>query len=99
VRDRKSYEFALASAAVALDLDGDKVREARIALGGVATVPWRSKAAEEALRRKALDDQAIGAAAEAAFAGARGREHNSFKIELGKRTLARALRQAAALQI
>ena len=99
MRDRKSYEFALASAAVALDLDGDKVREARIALGGVATVPWRAKGAEEALRRKTLDDQAIGAAAEAAFANARGREHNAFKIELGKRTLARALRQAAALQI
>ena len=70
-----------------------------IALGGVATVPWRAKGAEEALRRKTLDDQAIGAAAEAAFANARGREHNAFKIELGKRTLARALRQAAALQI
>jgi len=84
---------------VALDLDGDKVREARIALGGVATVPWRAKGAEEALRRRTLDDQAIGAAAEAAFANARGREHNAFKIELGKRTLARALRQAAALQI
>ena len=99
MRDRKSYEFALAAAAVALDLDGDKVREARIALGGVATVPWRAKGAEEALRRRTLDDQAIGAAAEAAFANARGREHNAFKIELGKRTLARALRQAAALQI
>jgi hypothetical protein len=73
VRDRKSYEFALAAAAVALDLDGDKVREARIALGGVATVPWRAKGAEEALRRRTLDDQAIGAAAEAAFANARGR--------------------------
>jgi len=99
IRDRKSYEFALASAAIALDLEGDKVREARIALGGVATVPWRAKAAEEALRRKTLDDQAIGAAADAAFANARGREHNAFKIALGKRTLARALRQAAALQI
>jgi xanthine dehydrogenase YagS FAD-binding subunit len=52
-----------------------------------------------ALRRKTLDDQAIAAAADAAFANARGREHNAFKIELGKRTLARALRQAAALQI
>jgi xanthine dehydrogenase YagS FAD-binding subunit len=99
IRDRKSYEFALASAAIALDLEGDKVREARIALGGVATVPWRAKAAEDALRRKTLDDQAIGAAADAAFANARGREHNAFKIALGKRTLARALRQAAALQI
>jgi xanthine dehydrogenase YagS FAD-binding subunit len=99
VRDRASYAFALASAAIALDMAGGTVRTARIALGGVATVPWRAKAAEEALRRKALDDQTIGAAAEAAFAGARGREHNSFKIELGKRTLARALRQTAALQI
>ena len=52
--------------------------------------------AEEALRGRTLDDEASGAAAEAAFASARGREHNAFKIELGKRTLARALRQAAA---
>jgi xanthine dehydrogenase YagS FAD-binding subunit len=99
VRDRQSYEFALASAAVALDLDGAVVREARIALGGVATVPWRSRAAEAALRDKPLDETSANAAAEAAFAEAQPREHNAYKIALGKRTLVRALREAAALEI
>lgn len=99
VRDRQSYEFALASAAVALDLSGGMVREARIALGGVSTVPWRASAAEAALRGKAIDDQTARAAADAAFAGAQGHGHNDFKVELGKRTLRRALQQAAALEI
>src|SRR5215472_16493715 len=99
VRDRQSYEFALASAAVALDLNGAVVREARIALGGVATVPWRSLAAETTLRDKPLDEASANAAAEAAFAEAQPLEHNAFKIALGKRTLVRALREAAALEI
>jgi xanthine dehydrogenase YagS FAD-binding subunit len=99
VRDRQSYEFALASAAVALDFEAGAVREARIALGGVATVPWRSREAEAALRGKKVDDEAATAAAAAAFAGAQGYGHNDFKIELGKRTLRRALQQAAALEI
>ncbi len=99
VRDRESYEFALASAAVALDLRDGGVADARIALGGVATVPWRARAAEQALRGQALDDSSIAAAAETAFADARTHAHNAFKVALGKQTLARALRQAAALQI
>jgi xanthine dehydrogenase YagS FAD-binding subunit len=99
IRDRQSYEFALASAAVALDLDGDIVREARIALGGLAAIPWRAHEAEAALRGKALAETSVQAAAAAAFADARPREHNAFKIELGKRTLARALGQAAALEL
>jgi xanthine dehydrogenase YagS FAD-binding subunit len=99
IRDRQSYEFALASAAVALDLRDNKVADVRIALGGVATVPWRAKTAEQALRGQALDDGSIEAAADTAFAEARAHEHNAFKVELGKQTLARALRQAAALQI
>jgi len=99
VRDRESYEFALASAAVALDLDGNNVKQARIALGGVATVPWRAKEAEQHLKGKALDEQTAMAAAALAFASATPREHNEFKIELGKRTLTRALLQAAALEI
>jgi xanthine dehydrogenase YagS FAD-binding subunit len=99
IRDRESYEFALASAAVALDMDGDKVRQARIALGGVATVPWRARDAEQTLTGSRLDEQAAQAAAQAAFATARGREHNRFKIELGKRTLTRALLSAAAMEI
>jgi xanthine dehydrogenase YagS FAD-binding subunit len=99
VRDRESYEFALASVAVALNLQNGKVLESRIGLGGVATVPWRAKAAEDVLRGRAIENATVDAAAEAAFADARGREHNTFKIALGKRTLARALRQAAAMEV
>ena len=99
IRDRESYAFALASAAVALDMDGSKVSEARIALGGVATVPWRAKAAEEALRGKTLDEKSAQAAAEAAFQDARPREHNAFKIDLGKRTLVRALIETRDMKV
>jgi xanthine dehydrogenase YagS FAD-binding subunit len=99
VRDRESYEFALASAAVALDLRDGTVHEARIALGGASAVPWRAQEAEAALRGKPLDETTTAAAADAAFAGAKGHGHNDFKIDLGKRTLSRALQQAAALEI
>ena len=99
VRDRESYEFALASAAVALDLDSGAVRNARIALGGVATVPWRAQQAEAALKGKAVNEQTAKAAADTAFAGAQRHQHNAFKIELGKRTLVRALQQAAAMEV
>jgi xanthine dehydrogenase YagS FAD-binding subunit len=99
VRDRESYEFALASAAVALDLQGGTVRDARIALGGVATTPWRAKDAEDALKGRALDETAINAAADAAFADAHSRKHNAFKVALGKRTVTRALMQAAKLEL
>jgi xanthine dehydrogenase YagS FAD-binding subunit len=99
IRDRESYEFALASAAVALDIEDGAVRMARIALGGVATVPWRARDAETALQGKPIDAESIKAAAEAAFAAARPRKRNAFKIDLGRRVLARALHQAASLQI
>jgi len=99
VRDRESYEFALASAAVALDMDGGTVRQARIALGGVAAKPWRAKEAEAALNGKSLDDASLSSAAEAAFRGAQPREHNAFKVALGKQTLIRALRQTAAMEL
>ena len=99
VRDRESYEFALASAAVALDLDGDTAHDVRIALGGVAALPWRATEAEAALRGQRLDDATLNAAAEKAFAQARPMGHNAFKIELGKRTLKRALRQAADMEL
>src|SRR5581483_7486669 len=99
IRDRQSYEFALASAAVALDLDGGVVREARIALGGVATKPWRAREAEAALRGKTLDESSARAAAEAAFAGAVTHGGNDYKPELGKRTLVRALLQAKTLEV
>ena len=99
VRDRESYEFALASAAVALDLQNGTVRDARIALGGVATVPWRAPEAEAVLRGNPFSEKTAIAAAEAAFRRRKGHGHNDFKIELGKRTLCRALHEAAALEI
>jgi xanthine dehydrogenase YagS FAD-binding subunit len=99
IRDRQSYEFALASAAVALDLNNGRVRDARIALGGLATVPWRAVAAEAALKGKAINEATVKAAADLAFAGAQTHEHNAFKVELGKRTLMRALDQAAAMEV
>ena len=97
VRDRASYEFALASAAVALDLDGGKIREARIALGGVGTKPWRAKNAERVLAGKLLNGAAFQEAANAALDGAIPREHNAFKVDLAKRTLIRALVRAEEL--
>jgi xanthine dehydrogenase YagS FAD-binding subunit len=99
IRDRESYAFALASAAVALDLDSDNVRDARIALGGVATVPWRARAAEQSLQGKKLDEATATAAADAAFAEAQPRQHNAFKIELGKRTLMRALLETRDMKV
>ena len=99
IRDRESYEFALASAAVALDLDGDTVRQARIALGGLATVPWRARDAEQALIGRTLDEANCRMAAEAALSSVRPREHNAFKVELGRGTIVRALLQAAAMEV
>jgi xanthine dehydrogenase YagS FAD-binding subunit len=99
IRDRESYEFALASAAVALDIRDGTVQDARLALGGVATVPWRASAAEAFLKDKLLDETAMQTAAAMAFADAQTREHNAFKVELGQRTLLRALAQAAAMEI
>ncbi|HKW46722.1 MAG TPA: xanthine dehydrogenase family protein subunit M [Gemmatimonadaceae bacterium] len=91
VRDRASFAFALASAAVALDVADGTVRDARVALGGVATKPWRSLEAEAALRGKPANMATYRAAGEAALAGAVPRTHNGFKIELARRTLVRTL--------
>jgi xanthine dehydrogenase YagS FAD-binding subunit len=99
IRDRESYEFALASAAVALDLENGRVKEARIALGGVSAMPWRARAAEEALRGQEINEGSLQAVANTAFAEAKPRDGNAFKVELGRRTLIRALAQAAALEI
>jgi xanthine dehydrogenase YagS FAD-binding subunit len=98
-RDRQSYEFALASAAIALDLQDGMVRDARVALGGVATVPWRAREAEAALKGQKFDDALVQRAAESAFADATAKKHNAFKIALGKRVVARALHQAATMEI
>ncbi len=99
IRDRDSYAYALASVAVALDMDGDQVREARIGLGGVATVPWRANEAEAFLKGKVLNDGSAKAAGEAAFADAKTHQHNSYKPVLGAQTVARALLAAKALEI
>jgi xanthine dehydrogenase YagS FAD-binding subunit len=99
IRDRESYEFALASAAVALDIEDGTIRQARIALGGVPPVPWPPEDAESALPEQPAHDKAFETAARFAFTTATPRIHNAYKIALGKRTVLRALRQAAALQI
>jgi xanthine dehydrogenase YagS FAD-binding subunit len=97
VRDRASYEFALASAAVALDLNGQTIRQARIALGGVATKPWRATAAENKLIGAQVGEASFKSAAREALQGAIPRKFNAFKIELAQRTIVRALSEAAAL--
>jgi xanthine dehydrogenase YagS FAD-binding subunit len=91
VRDRASFAFALASAAVALDVAGGAVRAARVALGGVATKPWRSREAEAVLVGHAPSAALFKKAADAALREAVPRRHNAFKVELAKRTLVRAL--------
>jgi len=96
LRDRASYEFALASAAVVLTVNAGKVTQARIALGGVGTKPWRSPEAEAALANKTANDATFRQAAEAALRGAKAQSENGFKIELAKRCLTYALRTAAA---
>jgi xanthine dehydrogenase YagS FAD-binding subunit len=97
VRDRASYAFALASAAVALDVRDGAIADARVALGGVATKPWRSREAERALIGRSLDAASFRTAADAALEGATPRRHNAFKIDLARRTLVRALTRAGAL--
>ena len=100
VRDRASYAFAIASAAVALDLDANgTVKSVRIGLGGLATKPWRSHEAEAALVGRILDETTAQEAAEAAFAAAVTHGDNDFKPELGRRTLVRALLAAAEMEI
>ena len=98
VRDRASYAFANASAAVALRMDGDTASDVRLALAGVATVPWRAHKAEALLKGKPLTEAAVHAAAEAEFAGAVTHEHNAYKVPLGKATIVRALMQVKAME-
>lgn len=99
VRDRESYAFANASAAVALRMTGDTASDVRIALGGVAAVPWRARAAEAMLRGKPLTEANARAAAAAEFAPARAYEHNRFKVPLGQATIVRALMEAKAMEV
>jgi xanthine dehydrogenase YagS FAD-binding subunit len=95
VRDRASFDFALVSVAAVVETDGEKVRSARIALGGVAHKPWRDTGAEAALRGQPPNRTAFAQAAELVLRGAKAQSHNAFKIDLARRTIIRALTQAA----
>ena len=95
LRDRASYEFALASAAVVITIDGGNVTRARIALGGVGTKPWRSPEAEAALVGQPANQANFRKAAEAALRDAKPRSENAFKVELATRCLTHALQTAA----
>jgi len=95
IRDRASYAFALISVAAALDLNGDVIRGARLALGGVAHKPWRDKAAEQLLVGKPVSRDSFAAAADALLADAQPLEHNAFKVKLARRAIIRALSDAA----
>lgn len=96
LRDRASFEFALASTAVALDLEGGTMRNVRIALGGVGTRPWAAVEAEHALEGRAPDSGLFASAASAAMIGAKPRSQNGFKIELAKRCIVAALKHVTS---
>jgi xanthine dehydrogenase YagS FAD-binding subunit len=95
VRDRLSYAFALVSVAVALEIENGTIREARLALGGVAHKPWRDRNAEAALVGQSIDRHAFADAADVILREAKGFSHNRFKIDLARRNIVRALMQAA----
>jgi xanthine dehydrogenase YagS FAD-binding subunit len=96
IRDRLSYAFALVSVAVGLKLEAGAIKDARLALGGVAHKPWRMPNAEKHLEGQQFSRKAFGEAADILLQGASGFAHNSFKIELARRAIMRALEQAAA---
>jgi xanthine dehydrogenase YagS FAD-binding subunit len=95
VRDRASYAFAIVSVAAALELEGDTIKDVRLALGGVAHKPWRASKAEAALRGKPANEAVFSAAAEAELADARPLRDNGFKIELARRAITAVLRDLA----
>jgi len=95
IRDRLSYAFALVSVAAALELDGDTIKEARVAVGGVAHKPWRVSAAEAVLLGQRADASIFAQAADIMLRGAKGYGHNNFKIGLARRAIVRTLSQAA----
>ena len=96
LRDRAAYEFALASAAVVLGVSGGKVTHARVALGGVGTIPWRAREAEAALMGKPATREQFVRAADAALKDAKPRSENGFKVELAKRCIVHALTTVSA---
>lgn len=96
VRERASYAFALLSVAAALDLDGNTIRAARLAMGGVAHKPWRLTAAEQFLVGKPATEETFRQAAAVAMQGAKAFKHNAYKLKLGPNALVQALKTAAA---
>ncbi len=98
LRDRTSYAFAVVSVAVGLEISGEQITEARVALGGVAHKPWRVPAAEKLLIGGPATEQQFARAAEAILAGAKGFKYNAFKIELAKRAIVRAFEQAVTME-
>ena len=99
IRDRQSYAFANASAAIAMELEGGVLRDVRIGLGGVATIPWRAHRAEALLRGEPLTEASATAAADAEFSDAHTHKQNAYKITLGKQTMVRALLEAQAMEV
>lgn len=97
VRDRASYAFALVAVAAALELDGNRIREARIVLGSVAHKPWRTRDAEALLAGRPASEESFRMAADVALKDARPLEHNAYKVELAKRAIVRALMRASKL--
>lgn len=95
IRDRASYAFALVSVAAAMSLENDAVKEVRLALGGVAAKPWIIENAQQMLGGQRIDSRAADALAQSALSGAKGYRYNTFKIELARRAIVRALRVAA----
>ena len=97
VRDRSSYAFALTSAAVALHIENGIIKEARLAMGGVAHKPWRLTAAEEFLKGKAISEDHFKQAAQIAMQGAKAYQYNQFKLKLAPNTLVQSLKMASGI--
>lgn len=95
VRDRASYAFALVSVAVAMEMENGRIKDVRIAMGGVAHKPWRVRAAEDEIRGQAASAELFARAAQTGMAGAKPLQHNAYKIELGHHAIVRALEMAA----
>jgi xanthine dehydrogenase YagS FAD-binding subunit len=93
IRDRASFDWALVSVAVGLDLDGETIREARVGAGGVGTVPWRMRDVERALSGQGVERAALTRAAARAVEGARATPHNAFKLTLLQRAIVRAVEE------
>jgi xanthine dehydrogenase YagS FAD-binding subunit len=96
LRDRAAYEFALASAAIVMKVEGGKIRYARVGMGGVGTKPWRSMEAEKALMGASAERASFVRAADAALREAKPQSENGFKVELAKRCLVRAMTMSVA---